>query len=276
MEKLLKELMQKPEVDEVTDRNIWDDEHISKGMLQAHLDVHTEGATRSYAFVQQSVEWIASLLPSSKYPQLLDLGCGPGIYAELFNMKGYQVTGIDLSKRSIDYAKQSAQTKQMNIRYDVANYITKPFDKQYNIITLIYCDFGVLSFLDRKILLKKIYVALAKGGALVFDVFTAKKYEGKEEYKTWSIEENSFWCQEKSILLEAFYCYPKEQSYLTQYTILSNDTYKRYHVWEHVFTIKELKESLYEAGFTSIDIYGNIAGQEFEYNSETICIVAKK
>ncbi|MGE5494383.1 MAG: methyltransferase domain-containing protein [Burkholderiales bacterium] len=33
-----------------------------------------------------------------KRPRLLDLGCGPGIYAELFAKKGFCVTGVDFSQ----------------------------------------------------------------------------------------------------------------------------------------------------------------------------------
>ena len=53
---------------------------------------------------------------------LLDLGCGPGIYAELFYQYGYQVTGIDLSKRSISYAQASAKQKGFDIIYLRSDY----------------------------------------------------------------------------------------------------------------------------------------------------------
>ncbi len=51
------------------------------------------------------------------YPLLFDIGCGPGIYAEKFARQGYYVTGIDFSKRSIDYAKNSALKQGLDISY---------------------------------------------------------------------------------------------------------------------------------------------------------------
>lgn len=45
----------------------WDDEDISKGMLEAHLDPNWDAATRK-------PKWLDKFL--------LDLGCGPGLYAE--------------------------------------------------------------------------------------------------------------------------------------------------------------------------------------------------
>lgn len=66
-------------------------------MLKAHLNPDLESATRKLDFLEQSANWISDTLPPSSYKRLLDLGCGPGIYAEFFDAKGYQVTGLDIS-----------------------------------------------------------------------------------------------------------------------------------------------------------------------------------
>ena len=36
--------------------------------------------------------------------KILDLGCGPGLYAELLAKKGHSITGVDFSENSIQYA----------------------------------------------------------------------------------------------------------------------------------------------------------------------------
>jgi len=72
----------------------WDDDHISKGLLEAHLSPDWDAATRNHEFVDKSVNWIASIANPEKYNKLLDLGCGPGLYAERFHKAGYSVTGI--------------------------------------------------------------------------------------------------------------------------------------------------------------------------------------
>ncbi|WP_312869993.1 methyltransferase domain-containing protein [Fontibacillus panacisegetis] len=41
--------------------------------------------------------------------KLLYLGCGPGIYAEMFHDTGFIVTEIDYSRRSIEYATEQAK-----------------------------------------------------------------------------------------------------------------------------------------------------------------------
>lgn len=39
----------------------WDDDHISKSMLEAHLNPDTDGASRRPGFIEKSVRWIAAL-----------------------------------------------------------------------------------------------------------------------------------------------------------------------------------------------------------------------
>ena len=88
----LHDLMKPPALYERTDAAFWDDEHISRGMLAAHLDPEFEGASRSFAFMDRSVDWICATAPPATHPRLLDLGCGPGLYAERFARAGYAVT----------------------------------------------------------------------------------------------------------------------------------------------------------------------------------------
>lgn len=75
--------------------NFWDDEHISGYLLEAHLDPDFDGASRKSGTIGKSIQWITSVAPSGQFPALLDVGCGPGIYAQLFTARGYRVTGID-------------------------------------------------------------------------------------------------------------------------------------------------------------------------------------
>ena len=107
--------LEKPPIYTKAKAAFWNDEHISKQMLKAHLDPEFEGASRKLKFIQESVIWIKESVSPVKYPLLLDIGCGPGIYAEKFSKEGYQVTGIDYSKRSIDYAQQSASKQNLDI-----------------------------------------------------------------------------------------------------------------------------------------------------------------
>lgn len=84
----IEEYLKKPKLYEPSVAKFWDEDHISKGMLGAHLNPSLESATRTHEFVKRSAAWIAETAPANQYLRLLDMGCGPGIYAELFDVAG--------------------------------------------------------------------------------------------------------------------------------------------------------------------------------------------
>jgi len=179
----LKKYIAKPKLYDPSTNKFWDDKHISKGMLEAHLNPNWDAATRKLEFLEKSVNWILKIAPSSQYKFLLDLGCGPGLYAERFANVGYSVTGVDYSKRSIAYAKKQTLLNKSNIKYHYQNYLTIDYIEQFNLITLIYCDYAALSITDRLILLRKVYQALKPNGKFIFDVFTPLMR--KDESRSW-------------------------------------------------------------------------------------------
>lgn len=78
------------------------------------------------------------------------------MYAERLFKKGYKITGIDFSKRSINYAMHKARERNQDINYIYKNYIEINYNNEFELVTLIYCDFVVLSDEHRAILLKKL------------------------------------------------------------------------------------------------------------------------
>lgn len=269
--------LKKPEAYTEGTAKLWDDEHVSKGMLEAHLNPELEAASRRHDFINQSVEWISQIVPSKDFGKLLDLGCGPGLYTERLYEKGYKVTGIDFSKRSVAYAKKQARLKKMAIPYIYQDYLELDYKDEFDTATLIYCDYGALSDKQRAILLNKVYNLLKKEGKFIFDVFTSKEYENLKESNTWYISEgNSFWRPHKHICLESHFIY-EEDLRLNQYVIIDNDKkVDVVRVWLKWFTKETLLDELKKAGFSKFEVYGDVTGAPYHENSRTICVAAEK
>ena len=87
-----------------TASDLWTDEHTSKQMLSFHLNKAIDVSSRNAEFINRSVEWIATEFNIGRKTKIADFGCGPGLYATPLEKRGADVTGIDFSKRSIEYA----------------------------------------------------------------------------------------------------------------------------------------------------------------------------
>jgi len=273
--KILDYLSEKPALYKKSTAPFWDDPHISKGMMEAHLAVDVEAASRKYDFIVNSVTWIKEHFLNQDGTMLLDLGCGPGIYAELFCKVGFTVTGIDFSKRSIDYAIESAASKKLSIDYYYKNYLENDFKSTFEIVTLIYCDFGVLSPVDRKIVLSKIRTALKPNGKLILDGWTKHEMERFSEGRTTQYHTQGFWAPDPHLCIQNNYYYPETANYLEQYVIVTENECQCYNNWNQIFSAETLKYELIKAGFENIAFYDDVSGKAFTNTSTTICAVAE-
>lgn len=249
----------------------WDDEHISSYMLAAHLDKKMDAASRNDAFMDASVSFIKQRFPPSTFPEVLDLGCGPGLYCHRLSQEGYVVSGMDISRRSINYAE---------LHFPGNTYIHDSFfnlDKthSYDIITFIYCEYGVFSDSERKRLLEKIHQALKPGGVLILDVFTPKQFSDRKEDKSWAYEEKGgFFSPEPHLLLSAFYRYPNDL-FLEQFVIVEKTVDTIYN-WHQTFTDRSLRSELELSGFNTEEIYGDLTGTPYDDTLSTVAIMARK
>lgn len=270
--KIVETIGNKPIEYETTGIPFWDDEYISKSMLALHLNPDVESASRTHGFMNQSVDWIVSLL-GKHGGKILDLGCGPGLYAKRFADKGFSVTGIDFSKRSIAYANKYFGDEKNEFIY--RDYLTIDYDKEYDLAILIYCDFGVLSPENRMALLKKVYHGLKHGGLFVVDALTQNQYKEFTDSLTVEFENGGFWRADPYINIKRNASYPN-QNYLEQYTIITAEACATYNIWNHGFELQEFEKNLLDAGFASVILYDDVTGANLTDESSIVCAVCRK
>ncbi len=128
----------------------------------------------------------------------------PGVIADRFAEKGAVVTGVDLSGRSIQHAKNTAARKNLNIDYVLQNYLEFSTEKRFDLITMIYCDFCVLSPEQRKTLLGKFYEFSENDGTIFLDVFSLNWLDTVNEKQSYEYSaKDGFWSP------EPYYAFPQ-------------------------------------------------------------------
>ncbi len=271
----LEKFLNSPELYETTENVFWKDEHISKKLLEIHLDPNEDLASRRSDFIDRSVSWIKAIVPPEQYRKLLDIGCGPGLYAGRFAKDGYHVTGIDFSSRSIEYARAVAEVQRNAVTYVCEDYLQMTIPDLFDVAVMIYCDYGALSTDNRKRLLKNAYERLRSGGRFLLDVCSLKQYEGFPESRTWEVQDGGFWSADR------YYCLRNDQKYqehttLSQYLVVTHDATRAYHVWNHCFSKSDLIVEAEAAGFRTLQVFGDVAGKPYTEDSMTIAILLEK
>jgi len=143
---------------------------------------------------------------------------------------------------------------------------------------MIYCDFGVLSKVKRKIMLDNVHKSLKSDGYFIFDVWSNKHAELKKVYKDWDIKESGgFWSNQPYIEIMNKTFFVEDRVSLKQHAIVKQDgDIQVYNLWEQLYTIDNISKLLKESGFKLISIYSDLTGKKWSGESECIGIIAKK
>ncbi len=269
----------KPPLYEAGTNFMWTDSHISKQLLFIHLNPDVDLASRKVDTIQTTAEWILNQYQGNQSLDILDLGCGPGLYTEIYARKGHRVTGVDISNNSIAFAKKEAANKKLDIKYILGDYheLNLP-EKKFDIITMIYTDFGVLKPDERHDLLQKVNRLLKHNGKFIFDVLRDKDLKSKLTPKVWDLSEGGFWKNVPYLVLSGSYLYEKERVILYQHTVIDEqEKVDIYRFWTHFFSPEDLHEILNQFGFKGHHIQDDVlpVGDQWGGDNVLFCVTTK-
>ncbi len=274
LDKILK-YTEKPVAFEPGEPKFWDDPHISKSMLEAHLDQNNDAASRKIETIDKTVENLINsgvLRPGMK---LLDLGCGPGLYAERLTKAGINVVGIDISTRSIGYAKAESEKKKLTIEYCCMNFFDMDFNNEFDAVIQVYGELNTFSDARLSKLFDSVKKALKPDGVFIFDVTTRTHRLKNNRSNNWYVSEGGFWRPEKHLVLEMGFDYPELDIWLDQYITIDEENYKVYRNWFHDYSLESIKKVLDREGFVPVKVWNDLTGSEYSSNGEWIAIAAK-
>jgi len=260
-----------------TAKELWADEHTSKKMLECHLNESLDLSSRNKDFIDRSLKWIVSHFGIDGNTIIADFGCGPGLYTTKFAEKNADVTGIDFSERSIQYAKETAARKGLNIDYVCRNYLEFETAKRFDLITMIMCDFCALSPTQRKKMLAGFYRLLNAGGSVLLDVYSLNTFDQRKEVAAYEyMQLNGFWSAENYYGFLNTFKYDEEKVILDKYTIIEEARTQTVYNWLQYFSPESLRKEFEGNGFKIEEYYSDVAGTIFSPESVEFAIVAKK
>lgn len=274
----LEQIASRPEPFEFyTAADLWTDEHTSKQMLSCHLNDDIDVSSRNAAFIDRSVEWIVSRFKVEQGVKIADFGCGPGLYAARLAQKQADVTGIDFSERSIQYARNVAVDAGLPIRYVNQNYLEFETDERFDLILMIMCDFCALSPDQRKHMLSKFHAMLAPGGLVLLDVYSLAAYQQREEAMTFGVNLlDGFWSPSKYYGFVNTFRYEEEKVVLDKYTIVEADRTRTVYNWLQYFSPEDIEREFEKCGFAIESISSDVAGTPYAPTFSEFAVVAGK
>ena len=244
-------------------------------MLKLHLDTTNDAASRNEKTINSTINWINGTIPEKSL--ILDLGCGPGLYSEKLALNKHIVTGIDISKNSIKYAKKSASKNNLKIQYHHQSYLQELSCGIFDIAMCIYCDFGALTNDEQVLFLTNVSNNLCDNGILIFDVFSNNLSNTKKEEKKWDYCNSSGFFSKKPhyILYECKY-FNDANAWGTRNVILEKNKIKEFITWDTMYTKESITQVLNENGFKVEEVKTDLVHKNEFTSDDVFFIKARK
>lgn len=201
---------------------------------------------------------------------VLDLACGPGRYAIPLARRGIRVTGVDLSTFLLEKARERASAEEVDVEWVQADMRDYAADPPVDLVLNLFTSFGYFDDdRDNLEVLRNAHSSLRPGGTLVMDVagkevlariFSASSVREAEDgiivhrravTKDWSRIENE-WMHVRDSGVRSF----------------------RFGHW--IYSARELRGMLKEAGFADARIFGNLDGAAYDTEASRLVAVAMR
>jgi SAM-dependent methyltransferase len=233
----------------------WDDPAFSERMLAQHLDQSHGAASRPLrevrAQVQRMTEWLA-LQPGSR---LLDVTCGPGLYAAEFARGGIAVTGIDFGPAAIAHARE--RCAGLPCRFFQGDVREMDFaGQEFDAALYLYGQFTVLRPEESAAVLRRIRAALRPGARLLLEVLDYDRFD-KRDGSWWFTDRGGLWGDFPYLHLGERAWDAAQGAAVERFHILNLETGEMalYGLADQAYTVAQMTQMLDEAGFRPVELH---------------------
>jgi 2-polyprenyl-3-methyl-5-hydroxy-6-metoxy-1,4-benzoquinol methylase len=216
-----------------------------------HLLYNNRNEHEAQAFVEKIVAHF-SLLPHST---LLDLACGKGRHSLAFAKLGLDVTGIDLSKNSIAFAKQYEHSMLHFYEHDMRNTFRTNY---YDLVCNLFTSFGYFKTAHDNVLAARTMLhAVKPNGYIVID-FVNRQHarQNIETKRNEKIERNGI-----QFTIKRNYT---EHQFLKEIIVHDNNMEHTFYEQLNSFTLNEMKQIFEQAGSKFASAFGNYQLEDYQ------------
>ena len=257
----------------------WNEPGFSHRMLREHLTQSHDLASRRSEKIDAHVDWIHRKVLSGSATKILDLGCGPGLYASRLARLGHRCVGIDFSPASIEYARERAAEEALDCEYIHADIRAAEYGHGYGLAMLIFGEFNVFKPSDAGRILRKAHDALDAGGILLLEAHTNEAIEEfGQRPASWYTSESGLFSDAPHLCLQENFWDACVGVVTRRYFIVDSVSGEvtRYAQSMTAYTEEQYRAVLEEAGFADVRCHASLIGSDDPPQSSLLVITAGK
>jgi SAM-dependent methyltransferase len=119
---------------------------------------------------RREVDFVVERLELEPGARVLDLACGRGRHSVELARRGFRVTGVDLSPRSLGLAREAARAAEAEVELVCCDMREIGYEEEFDAVINLFTAFGYFEDSgEDRIVLERVARALVPGGAFLLD-----------------------------------------------------------------------------------------------------------
>lgn len=216
------------------------------------------------------VDNIVKLLALEKGAKILDLCCGIGRHSIELARRGYEVVGVDLTQRYLNKAREQAESEGLAVQFVKSDMRRFCQIDEFDAVINMFTAFGYFEIeADNKRVLANIHCSLRKGGTLILDTIGKEILARIYQQRDWHEADGRIFLRE---------CKTQQNwSWIdSRWMMLENGKIREFRFGHRIYSAVEIAGLLKEFGFSSVNIYGDLEGADYDQNAKRLVAVARK
>jgi len=220
--------------------------------------------------VHENVDCLITLMGLQEEDAILDLCCGPGRYSLEFARRGFEVTGVDVTASYLQEARVQAEREALHIEFIEEDMRSFQKVEAFIAAIMMYTSFGYFEDPRENLqVLVNVCESLQDGGKLLIDLMGKEVLARIFLEKGWEEQDGRYLLQERKI--------SRNWSWIeNRWILLDGSEYFEYEVCHWIYSASELARMLQDAGFRTIQCYGNLAGSPYDHTARRLVCVGQK
>ncbi len=225
--------------------------------------VSKEQTTSEADFIQRQLR----LEPAAA---ILDVPCGFGRLSFELASRGFRLTGVDISRESVEEARANAHKQNLEITYELREMRDLPWRSEFDGVFCFGNSFGYLDDDGNVNFLKAVHSVLKPGARFILDASSVA------ENILPTIKERTE-MQFGDILFKEENHYDHHLGRLdTEYTFVKGETVEQRVGSHRLYTSREYCQLLTGGGFEILDAFGSMSEEPFKVGEHGLYFVTSK